>query len=343
MDKISDYIITNNLEYLVDASYVFVVVFFVSVFLKIQLSYLSHRFKAISNSYFLSIAIEQFVKIPYFSILLLAAFLATRTINKSELDSGIYDILVAVLIFLLALSLIRYINNIISKTVKEIANRTPDKSAANIFLYFSGISRTLIWILSILFLISNLGYDISTIIAGLGITGIAVALAVKKAAEDIVSSVTIILDKTVSAGDYVQTKDGKGKVIKVGIRSTKIRDESGAVNIIPNSEIASKPLLNFRSRQIANLDYTISFKNQDKFDISKLKKDLEDKLEPFTKKVVSLNLQKLDVEKVVFRLNIKLTFEDTVQPLEEISFDIMNYVFEKLTKEKKGNIEITYN
>lgn len=109
------------------------------------------------------------------------------------------------------------------------------------------ILKIAVWIFVFLIILDNLpGVEITTLIAGLGIGGIAVGLAVQNILSDLFSSVSIALDKPFVIGDTIKTGEFIGTVEKIGLKSTRLRSLSGEQLIISNSDLLSSRIQNFK-------------------------------------------------------------------------------------------------
>lgn len=106
--------------------------------------------------------------------------------------------------------------------------------------------KVLIWIAAILFALSNLGFNVSSMLAGLGIGGVAVALAAQAVLGDLFAGVAIYLDKPFVAGDFIQVGDAGGTVEHTGMKTTRVRALSGEMLIYPNSALTGARIQNFR-------------------------------------------------------------------------------------------------
>lgn len=108
------------------------------------------------------------------------------------------------------------------------------------FPFLRPFRKVLIWVLAILLILSNLGFNISSIIAGLGIGGLAVALGMQSTLESFFSSLTILTEKTFAVGDTIKISGyDEGTVLKIGFRSTVIETDKNRVLIIPNKTLAT--------------------------------------------------------------------------------------------------------
>lgn len=118
-----------------------------------------------------------------------------------------------------------------------------DESLINVVVIIVQVS---IWIAALLFVLSNLGFDITTVIAGLGIGGIAIAFALQNVLSDIFASFSIYFDKPFKVGDYIVVGTDSGVVQKIGIKSTRIKTLQGQELVISNRELTSTRINNFK-------------------------------------------------------------------------------------------------
>jgi small-conductance mechanosensitive channel len=111
------------------------------------------------------------------------------------------------------------------------------------------VARILLWSLAVLITLDNLGFNITTLMASLGIGGIAVALAVQNILGDIFSSVSIALDKPFVIGDFIIVDDYLGTVEYVGMKTTRIRSLGGEQIIFSNTELLKNRIRNYKRMQ----------------------------------------------------------------------------------------------
>jgi small-conductance mechanosensitive channel len=109
----------------------------------------------------------------------------------------------------------------------------------------SFVARMLIWSLLILLALSNLGVNITALLAGLGVGGVAVALALQNVLGDLFASLSIALDKPFVIGDNLTIDTFIGKVEHIGIKTTRLRSESGEQIILSNADILKSRVRNF--------------------------------------------------------------------------------------------------
>ena len=108
------------------------------------------------------------------------------------------------------------------------------------------IVRLVIWSIAIIFFLDNLGFKISAVIAGLGIGGIAVALAAQTILKDILSYVSILFDRPFEIGDFIIVGDLLGSVEHIGIKTTRIRSLGGEQLIFSNTDLTDSRVRNYK-------------------------------------------------------------------------------------------------
>ena len=107
------------------------------------------------------------------------------------------------------------------------------------------VARMLIWSLLILVALDNVGVNITALLAGLGVGGVAVALALQNVLGDLFASLSIALDKPFVIGDNLTIDSYVGKVEHIGIKTTRLRSESGEQIILSNADILKSRVRNF--------------------------------------------------------------------------------------------------
>ena len=148
----------------------------------------------------------------------------------------------------IATCFIRYIiTNFIEKD--EDGDGVIDPGAATAADMLTLISSIVLWVFGGLFVLSNLGIEITSLIAGLGIGGIAVAFALQGILSDLFASFSIYFDKPFRIGDFIIVGADSGTVEKIGVKSTRIRTLQGEELVISNAELTSARLQNFKKMQ----------------------------------------------------------------------------------------------
>ncbi|MBK4736570.1 mechanosensitive ion channel family protein [Noviherbaspirillum pedocola] len=127
--------------------------------------------------------------------------------------------------------------------------RLANPSAATHLMLAGLVGRIILWSLAVLVVLDNLGFNITTLMASLGIGGIAVALAVQNILGDIFSSVSIALDKPFVIGDFIVVDSYMGTVEYVGMKTTRLRSLGGEQIVISNNELLKNRIRNYKRMQ----------------------------------------------------------------------------------------------
>lgn len=106
------------------------------------------------------------------------------------------------------------------------------------------VANLVIFSVAILLALDNLGVNITALVAGLGVGGIAIALAVQTILGDLLASLSITLDKPFTVGDFLRIDDVEGRVEKIGVKSTRLRSVSGEQVIVANADLLKSRIRN---------------------------------------------------------------------------------------------------
>jgi small-conductance mechanosensitive channel len=134
------------------------------------------------------------------------------------------------------------VKSIKTKRQRDIEESPEDVAAMDVLSF---IARVTIWSIVLLASLDNLGINITTMIAGLGVGGIAVALAAQNILGDLFASLSIVLDKPFVVGDFLSIGDFLGNVEKVGIKTTRLRSLSGEQLIFSNNDLLGSRIRNY--------------------------------------------------------------------------------------------------
>jgi small-conductance mechanosensitive channel len=119
------------------------------------------------------------------------------------------------------------------------------------------VLQTSVWVIFALALLANLGINITTFVASLGIGGIAIALAVQNVLGDLFASLAIAIDKPFEVGDFIATSSTSGTVEKVGLKTTRLRAAGGEQIIVSNAELLKATVSNFKRMVTRRVVYNL--------------------------------------------------------------------------------------
>jgi small-conductance mechanosensitive channel len=119
------------------------------------------------------------------------------------------------------------------------------------------VARAMIWLVLVLMILDNFGVNITTLVASLGIGGIAVALALQTILGDLFSSLSIVLDKPFVIGDFIIVDGVAGTVEYVGLKTTRLRSLGGEQIVFSNSELLKSRIHNYKRMQTRRIAFSI--------------------------------------------------------------------------------------
>jgi small-conductance mechanosensitive channel len=150
-------------------------------------------------------------------------------------------------------------NGLITFWFRNYAERKADTdlSSRTTIAAFGFVARTILWIVLSLGVLSQLGYDIRTLITTLGVGGIAIALAVQNVLGDLFAALAIVLDKPFAVGDAISVDTMTGTVENIGLKTTRIRSVNGEQLIFSNADLLKSRIRNFKRMQERRVVLTI--------------------------------------------------------------------------------------
>ncbi|ECL9232941.1 mechanosensitive ion channel [Campylobacter coli] len=172
--------------------------------------------------------------------LTIATYPAPLSINLSNLFHIVYAVLIAWLI-------LRILDGYGVVLVSKLAQKSGKKEVVNLvikILYF------VIFVIALLYILAQLGFNISAIIASLGIGGLAVALAAKDIIANFFASILLLFDNSFNQGDWVEVSGIEGTVVETGLRKTTIRTFDNCLVFLPNSTIMGANIKNWSKRRM---------------------------------------------------------------------------------------------
>jgi MscS family membrane protein len=118
--------------------------------------------------------------------------------------------------------------------------------------------KIFVTVVGIVFVADNLNIDITSLLAGLGLGGLAFALAAKEMVQNLFGSVSVLLDRTFAVGDWVVIGDAEGTVERIGFRSTRLRTFYNSVLTLPNSQLITASVDNMGQRRYRRMSTRLS-------------------------------------------------------------------------------------
>lgn len=201
-----------------------------------------------------SFAIEMFSRTSRFLILIFSLLVALKLVElrpswEAALSHGWF--------IALAIQIALWLETAVQLWVESL---TRDGKARNpvTTTIIAIMIRIVIWTLMLLSILANLGVDITAMVAGLGVGGIAIALAVQTLLSDIFASLSIGIDKPFEIGDFVVFGEVAGSIEHIGLKTTRIRSLSGEQIVLANAELLAQVLHNYKRMETRRIVFKFS-------------------------------------------------------------------------------------
>jgi small-conductance mechanosensitive channel len=173
-----------------------------------------------------------------------AIFVGARTLSLSD---GTNDVLESLTIIALLVQAGLWFGQGIKDWVRvQREEKAGEDAAAVMTMNVIGVAaRLVLWSMVLLLILENVGVDVTALVAGLGIGGIAVALAAQNILGDLFASLSIVLDKPFVLGDFLNVGDFLGTVEEIGLKTTRVRSLSGEQLIFANADLLNSRIRNY--------------------------------------------------------------------------------------------------
>lgn len=193
------------------------------------------------------VVVEVLSRTRKFTIFALSAFLGSQLLTlPTKLD--FIDSRIAFLVLLYQVS--RWGTSLITITTNHYLNGPgTDGARATSVRAISFLARLLFFGLILLWALDNLGVNITTLVAGLGVGGVAIALAVQNILGDLFASLTIVLDKPFVLGDTIAVDQFEGTIESIGLKTTRLRSTTGEQLVFPNGGLLQSRIRNLKRMQ----------------------------------------------------------------------------------------------
>jgi len=182
---------------------------------------------------------------PFYAFLSL--YLSLRFIDLPSVISRLFDVMIVSWVAyqgVVALQIV--LDYAVGKRLRPGGNGDSDPDLESATRFIRSLARIVLWTIAILLVISNLGVDITSLVAGLGIGGVAVAFALQNILGDLFASFVIHFDRPFRIGDFVVVGEHMGTVERIGIKTTRIRALQGEEIVVSNQELTSARIQNFK-------------------------------------------------------------------------------------------------
>ena len=181
------------------------------------------------------------LKPPFYYFLSLYFILPFLVIAENVLS-----IIKGILLLLIVYQVIKAVLVLVDYVFEKFADKKEDATEKMAYSYIGIFTKILIWVFGLLMILSNLGVNITSLVAGLGIGGIAFAFAFKEILADLFASFVIFFDKPFVIGDFIEIGNIRGTVKKIGIKTTRLQSSVGEEIIVSNQELTTAQVHNYQ-------------------------------------------------------------------------------------------------
>ncbi len=253
-----------------------------------------------------------------------------------------FGMIIEVAVNLLVISIIFKFLDIFENSMKEkISKRSKNTQMVKIVPVINKILKFIVFFVILASFLQTHGYSVSSLIAGFGITGLAVGFAANAAIANIFGTISIISDKSFEIGDYIKIGTFEGTVEEINLRSTKIRTLDNALTIIPNNMIANGEIINIsdahrkRIYETIGVTYDTSVEKLER--AVKIIEEILEHSEDISKDYV-VNVNKLDNSSINIRVNayVKTKVFNTYLKVKE------RFLLAVIKKFREENIELAF-
>lgn len=189
---------------------------------------------------------------------LVALYFALRSLTvPGWLDTLVTILFVLALVYEVVQAVDKLVEYFVSEHVAKADGEVDEQQRRTMVNVVRTLLKIVLWSLGATVALANIGVDVTSLVAGLGIGGIAIALALQNILGDIFSSVSIFVDKPFRIGDYIVVGADSGTVEKIGLKSTRLRTLQGEQLVVSNKELTSVRVQNFKRMERRRAVFTL--------------------------------------------------------------------------------------
>ncbi len=192
------------------------------------------------------------VKPPFYFFVSL--YIALRFININQKLGVFFDRLIYIVV---ALQIVLVLQKVIDFSAEKIMKKMTDPGANEkermeeeaVIRTVTKVIKFVLWITALLLLLSNMGVNVTSAVAGMGIGGIAVAMAAKDILSDVIAAISLYLDKPFKVGQRIQVGNDVGTVEHIGVKTTRLRTPEGQELVVSNRDMTGARIQNFKKME----------------------------------------------------------------------------------------------
>jgi len=157
-----------------------------------------------------------------------------------------YGVVTAILVVWVVYQMVIVVGILVEDVLFRYLVKDDDETTRSAIHLVANMAKGIMWVLGILLALSNFGIDVTSLLAGAGIAGIAVAFALQGILSDLFSSFSLYFDRPFKVGDFIVAGGTSGTVKRIGVKTTRIQALTGEEVVLPNQDLTSTTIQNFR-------------------------------------------------------------------------------------------------
>lgn len=240
-----------------------------------------------------TLAIKIVTRIRWPLFLVVSLYLAVQFIRIPE---AIETILVYALMVIATIYVVVSIDCVINYVIRTMIIKKEEREEefrAPIISLLGIIAKIALWVIAFIFILSNLGYNVTTLVAGFGVGGLVIAFGLQKVLQDLFASFSIYIDRPFVPGDFIIIGNDLGMVKKIGIKSTRIQHLGGQELVVSNRELTDVRVHNYKRMEKRRIAFTFGVTYQTPTE--KLKKIPE-----MVREIIA-NIETAEIDRVHFK------------------------------------------
>ncbi|MFW5852407.1 MAG: mechanosensitive ion channel family protein [Nanoarchaeota archaeon] len=223
-------------------------------------------------------AIDAIQSLSNFFYFFVSIYFPLKYLNLSDTFNMVVD---NAIIIVISFYVVRGLAVGVDYGVKDISKKK--ESGTSIVRFMGLFIKILLWLVALIFILSNMGIEVTSLLAGLGVGGLAVALALQNVFDDLFSAFSIYLDKPFEHGDFIVVGEHLGVVKNIGLKTTRLESLWGQEIVISNKELTSTRIDNYKKMSKRRIHFKIGVTyqtpNKKLVLINKIIKDIFEKIE----------------------------------------------------------------
>ena len=219
-----------------------------------------------------------------------AIFISVKFIQVPDVVNILFTYTTPIVVVIIV---VRSLQQFVDYGIQKLGNEKQEENETAVINIIGRILRGALWGIALVYVVSLFGYDVTTVVASFGVLGIVLAFGLQEVLSDIFASISIFFDKPFEIGDFIIVGDTTGVVKEVGIKSTRVQSLWGQEVVIPNKELTSARINNYKKMKRRRIQF--SFGVVYEISAEKLEKVLE-----ITKEIVA-NIELAELDRVHFK------------------------------------------